>query len=124
MMAHKNTATIADISEAQDEIMRKLKPPLQLLTTETVLGNPIKNPTPKKYDLSTFSRRKLINWACYRVPMKVVEGIIVPYPFLEAIFHSVTAAGKALIGAAIARPSCITQERRPHSKVKAEKKHV
>lgn len=87
MMAHKNTATIADISEAQDEIMRELKPPLRLLTTETVLGNPIKSPTPKKYDLSTFSRRKLINWACYRVPMKVVEGIIVPYPFLEAIFY-------------------------------------
>ena len=60
MMAHKNTATIADISETQVEIMQELKLPLRLLTKETILGNPVKRSTPMKYDLSAFSRRKPI----------------------------------------------------------------
>lgn len=87
MMIHKSTAAIADITEAQDKIMQELKPPLQPLKKEMDPGNTAKRPTPKKYDLSTFSRKKLINWACYRIPMKVIEGVIVPYHFLETVYY-------------------------------------
>ena len=84
MMAHKNTATIADISETQVEIMQELKLPLRLLTKETILGNPVKRSTPMKYDLSAFSRRKPINWACYRVPIEVDIALII---ILSKFFH-------------------------------------
>ena len=53
------------------------RPKLHTVKTKEISKKPPENLPPKKYDLESFSRRKLINWASYRVPMKIAEGIIV-----------------------------------------------
>ncbi len=86
-MTHQTTTTMLDIPEAHHAIKEGPRPTLRLLVKEAVPDNPTPSPVPKKYDLSTFSHRKLIRWANYRVPMKVVEGIIVPFYSSETIYY-------------------------------------
>ena len=78
MSTYKSTATLTGIPEVQSERKEDQSVSPQPHTKATAPEDSIPQPVPKKYDLSVFSRKKLIRWASYRVPMKIIEGIIVP----------------------------------------------
>ncbi len=86
MSIDKNTATLTGISEVQSERKEDQSVSPQP-HTKAAPEDSIPKPVPKKYDLSVFSRRKLIRWASYRVPMKIIEGVIVSSHLGSSVYY-------------------------------------